>query len=64
MPERFVFCGGLKAGRSRPNALHIDVNAPVGSPNRVNLELGDLSKRLADNIPNVLTDLLEIAPIR
>jgi hypothetical protein len=61
MPERFVFCGGLKTGRSRPNALHIDVNAPVGSPNRVNLELGDLSKRLADNIPDVLTDLLEIA---
>lgn len=61
MPERFVFCGGLKSGRSRPDALHIDVNAPVGSPNRVNLELGDLSKRLADNIPDVLTDLLEIA---
>jgi uncharacterized protein YciU (UPF0263 family) len=61
MPERFVFCGGVKAGRNRPGALHIDVHAPVGSPNRVNLELGDLSKRLADNIPDVLTDLLEVA---
>lgn len=61
MPERYVFCGGLRAGRNRPNALHIDVNAPAGSPNRVNLEIEDLSKRLADNIPDVLTDMLEIA---
>lgn len=61
MPERFVFCGGLKAGGSRSNALHIDVNAAAASLNRVNLELNDLSKRLADNIPDVLTDLLEIA---
>src|SRR3972149_1418220 len=61
MPERYVFCGGLRAGRNRPDALHIDVNAPAGSPCRVNLHIGDLAKRLADNIPDVLTDMLEIA---
>lgn len=61
MPERYVFCGGLPAGRNRADALHIDVNAPAGSPNRVNLHIGDLAKRLADNIPDVLTDMLEIA---
>ena len=61
MPERHVFCGGVKAGRNRPDALHIDVNAPAGSPNRVNLEISDLSKRLTDNIPDVLTDMLEVA---
>jgi hypothetical protein len=61
MVERHVVCGGLPAGRNRPDVLQIDVNAPVGSPHRVNLELGDLSGPLADNIPDVLTDMLEIA---
>ena len=34
---------------------------PSGSPKRVNLEVSDISRPLADNIPTVLTDLLEIA---
>src|SRR4051812_19796708 len=58
--ERVVFCGGLK-GSHKADALHIDVDAPAGSPNRVNLRIGDLSKPLAANIPDTLTDLLEIA---
>src|SRR3954468_19104109 len=60
MPERYVYCGGLAAPK-KPGALHIDVNAPIGSPQRVNLQVGDLSRRLAENIPLVLTDMLEIA---
>jgi hypothetical protein len=61
MPERYVFCGGLAAGRNRPNTLDIDVNAQAGSPRRVNLHIADISGPLADNIPDVLTDMLEIA---
>jgi 7-cyano-7-deazaguanine synthase in queuosine biosynthesis len=61
MPERIVFCGGLKAGRNQRDALHIDVSAPVGSRSRVNLHMGDLLRPLADNVPHVLTDMLEIA---
>lgn len=61
MCERFVFCGGLRGDRNRPDALHIDANAPPGSPSRVNLHIGDLSRPLADNIPDVLTDMLEVA---
>src|SRR5215213_8557259 len=60
MPERYVYCGGLAASK-KLSALHIDVNAPIGSPQRVNLQVGDLSRRLAENIPHVLTDMLEIA---
>lgn len=60
MHEHRVFCGGLAGGRHK-DALHIDVNAPSGSPKRVNLEISDISRPLADNIPTVLTDLLEIA---
>jgi|SRR5207237_591239 len=48
-------------GGSRPNALHIDVNAPAGSSRRVNLHIADISGPLADNIPETLTDMLEIA---
>lgn len=62
MRERLIVCGGLQAPKAASaDTLHIDVNAPEGSPQRINLELGDLSKPLADNIPDVLTDLLEIA---
>jgi uncharacterized protein YciU (UPF0263 family) len=61
MCERFVFCGGLRGDRNRPDALHIDANAPPGSPSRVNLHIGDLSRPLADNIPDVLADMLEVA---
>lgn len=37
------------------------MNAPAKSPNRVNLQLADLAGPLADNIPDVLADMLEIA---
>jgi Queuosine biosynthesis protein QueC len=58
MREQHVFCG---PGRRKSGALHIDVDAPAGSPNRVNLRVEQISRRLADNIPDVLTDLLELA---
>ena len=62
MSDRLVVCGGLQAPRtSRTDTLKLDVNAPARSPNKVNLHLGDLSGPLADNIPDVLTDMLEIA---
>lgn len=62
MPERLVVCGGLPAPRNASaNTLRLDVNAPPKSPNKVNLELADLAATLADNIPDVLTDMLEIA---
>lgn len=61
MPETLVACGGLSAPGSERRTLTVDVNAPAGSPARVNLRIDDLSSRLADNLPEVLTDLLEIA---
>lgn len=61
MRERYVVCGELSAGRARPGALHLDVNAPARSPTKVNLHIADISGPLADNIPDVLTDMLEIA---
>jgi hypothetical protein len=62
MRERMVVCGGLQAPRGAPtDTLKLDVNASAGSPRKVNLHLGDLSRPMADNIPDVLTDMLEIA---
>src|SRR5438445_10272834 len=62
MRERMVVCGGLQAPRGSPtDTLKLDVNASVGSPRKVNLHLGDLARPMADNIPAVLTDMLEIA---
>lgn len=61
MAEHHIMCGGLRANRSHPRSLHIDVNAPVGSPNRVNLRIGQISTRLTANIPEVLTDMLEVS---
>ncbi|WP_051677565.1 hypothetical protein [Bradyrhizobium sp. URHD0069] len=61
MREQHVLCGGLGAARNGSNAVNIDVNAAPGGPNRVNLHIDHISKRLADNIPDVLTDMLELA---
>jgi hypothetical protein len=62
MPERLVVCGGLPIPRrARANTLYLDVNAPVGSAKKVNLHLGDISRPLVDNVPDVLADMLEIA---
>lgn len=60
MPEHHVTCGGLRGAR-KPGALHIDVNAAGGSPDRVNLRIDHISRRLAADLPDTLTDLLEIA---
>lgn len=62
MREQHVACGG--SDHRRPigaNALYLDCRAPPGSPARVNVEIDDLSRPLADNIPDILVDLLEIA---
>jgi hypothetical protein len=61
MSEQHVFCGGLRAGRRKAKALEIDVNAALGAANRVNLRINQISQRLAADVPDVLTDLLEIA---
>ncbi len=51
-----------EAPRGSPiDTLKLDVNASAGSPHKVNLHLGDLSRPMADNIPDILTDMLEIA---
>jgi 7-cyano-7-deazaguanine synthase in queuosine biosynthesis len=62
MVERLVICGGLpttKAGTQ--NSIELDVTAPERSARRVNLKLGDLSTRMVEGVPLVLTDLIEIA---
>ncbi len=57
-----MVCGGLPVPRNAPaNTLRLDVNARPKSPNKVKLQLADLAAPLADNIPDVLTDMLEIA---
>jgi hypothetical protein len=62
MRERLVVCGGLPVPRNSPvDTLTLEVNAQAGSPHKVNLHLGDLSRPMADNIPDVLTDMLDIA---
>jgi hypothetical protein len=37
------------------------IRLSLSSQHKVNLHLGDLSRPMADNIPDVLTDMLEIA---
>ena len=61
MADRLVLCGGLPAERSEKDVLDIDVNGPKGSPNHVNLHLGDICTRMVQDVPPVLADLLEIA---
>ena len=62
MAERLVICGGLPAPASgKEDVLELDAKASEGAASRVNLKLGDLSVRMVEDVPHVLTDLIEIA---
>jgi hypothetical protein len=61
MRDHFVFCGGLTASRNKSDILHLDANAPIGAPSKINLRIDHISRRLAENIPDLLTDMLEVA---
>src|SRR3979411_1524750 len=51
MREQHVLCGGLRAARNGFNAVHIDVNAAPGAPNRVNLHI------MAQRVPFIVAEL-------
>ncbi len=62
MTERLIVCGGLSARKSKAeDVLELDSRLSARPANRVNLKLGDLSARMVEDIPPVLTDLIEIA---
>jgi hypothetical protein len=62
MSDRLVICGKLSANAARAkDVIALDVDASVHAPNRVNLKVRDISKRMAQDVPPVLADLLELA---
>ncbi len=57
--EHLVLCGGLdRAKKGTVSSLKLDLHGPSRN---VRLQIGDISKRLLTNIPDVLVDLLEVA---
>lgn len=64
MVERLVLCGGLTTKKGEPDpdrVTRLDTQAMEGSLDKVNLQLRDISTRMVQNVPDVLTDLVEIA---
>jgi 7-cyano-7-deazaguanine synthase in queuosine biosynthesis len=59
MHERLVLCGGAeRKGRQSGEKLHLRL---TGSQPNINLRLHDISRRMIANVPDLLTDLIEIA---
>jgi 7-cyano-7-deazaguanine synthase in queuosine biosynthesis len=56
MPERLILCGGAKRTGDSILPLALD-----GRAQNITLKVEDISKRLVQNVPNLLIDLLEIA---
>jgi hypothetical protein len=58
--ERIILCGGVPAPSrvKREDILGLTLD---GSEANVNLEIANISQRLASDIPDVLADLIEIA---
>ena len=62
MAERLVLCGGLTTRRAdRSWVIELDTQAKKGAPAKVNLQIWDISSRMVQDVPDVLTDLVEIA---
>jgi hypothetical protein len=62
MSDRLVICGKLSAHATpAKDVIALDVDAPQHAPNRVNLKVRDISTRMAQDVPPVLADLLELA---
>jgi hypothetical protein len=57
MPERLVLCGGAKRA-GRDSILHL---ALYGRSQNITLKVEDITTRLVQNVPDLLTDLAEIA---
>src|SRR4051812_46334365 len=62
MRDHLVICGNGSA-RVNPGALEVAINLSrhSRSEKNINVRIDDISSRLADNLPPLLTDLLEIA---
>ena len=59
MAETLVLCGGAKPPKRRPpETLHLNLS---GKDSNVSLRIEDISRRMIANVPDVLTDLLEVA---
>jgi len=57
MPERLVVCGNAKRTGGR-STLRLALS---GRSQNITLKLEDISKKLVQNIPGLLSDLIEIA---
>ena len=58
-PEHLVLCGGLRSSeREAARAHHLNI---TGLGKNIELRIEDISRTLVTNIPDVLTDLLELA---
>lgn len=61
VPSHHVICGGaITSGAERENVIRLDVSKYAAAGTRLELKLEDLLRPLADNIPPVMVDALEI----
>src|SRR5215203_3243714 len=62
MRDVLVRCGGAQARRpAGGEVLDLDVDAPKTSPAKVTLRLDHITDLMVEHVPDVLTDLVEIA---
>ena len=58
--DHLILCGGVPAPRRAREDQALRLNLAGDEPN-VDLEIIDISRRLSSDVPDVLTDLVEIA---
>ena len=62
MSDTSVLCGDVpRRGRGRAQVLTLDASPNADPQHRVGLELDAISRPFADNLPDVLADMLEVA---
>jgi len=58
MAERLVLCGGSKARTTQDETLHLNLTGPEKN---IKLRVRDITTRMVANVPDLVTDLLELA---
>jgi len=61
MSANIILCGGVRAkGKRAKDAKVVELDTSLSNAN-IHLEISDITRKMVENLPPILTDILEVA---